>query len=232
MTCPDQGADDGLLHLRYRTRSRAPHISNEADRTSYMPASLPVSILDLVVIGVVLISALLAAVRGFTREVLAIVAWVTAAAVAWFLHPLLLPQLKNHISNPTLALAAAIGAIFVVTLLIVSIITVKFSDFVLDSRIGALDRTLGFVFGAARGFLICVIGWVFLAWLVQGKMPDWASTARSRPMLESTGSTLIAMLPDPEGVMAQLRKRQPEDVAQPPADTTPPRVTAPAPSRS
>jgi membrane protein required for colicin V production len=209
-----------------------PHISNDADRTTHMPASLPVSILDLVVIGVVLVSALLAAVRGFTREVLAIVAWVTAAAVAWFLHPLLLPQLKNHISNPTLALAAAIGAIFVVTLLIVSIITVKFSDFVLDSRIGALDRTLGFVFGAARGFLICVIGWVFLAWLVQGKMPEWASTARSRPMLEGTGNSLIGMLPDPEGVMAQVRKRQNEDVAQPPADTTPPRVTPPSPSRS
>ena len=43
---------------------------------------MPVSILDLVVIGVVLISALLAAVRGFTREVLAIVAWVAAAAAA------------------------------------------------------------------------------------------------------------------------------------------------------
>jgi membrane protein required for colicin V production len=35
---------------------------------------MPVSILDLVVLGVVVISALLAAVRGFTREVLAIVA--------------------------------------------------------------------------------------------------------------------------------------------------------------
>jgi membrane protein required for colicin V production len=157
---------------------------------------------------------------------------VTAAAVAWFLHPLILPRIKDHISNPTLALAAAIGAIFVVTLLIVSIITVRFSDFILDSRIGALDRTLGFVFGAGRGFLICVVGWVFLAWLVQGKMPDWATNARSRPMLESTGNTLIGMLPDPEGVMAQVRRRQNEDVAQPPADATPSRVAPPAPSRS
>jgi membrane protein required for colicin V production len=197
-----------------------------------MPASLPVSILDLVVIGVVLISALLAAVRGFTREVLAIVAWVTAAAVAWFLHPLILPRIKDHISNPTLALAAAIGAIFVVTLLIVSIITVKFSDFVLDSRIGALDRTLGFVFGAARGFLICVVGWVFLAWLVQGKMPEWATNARSRPILENTGNSLIAMLPDPEGVMARLRKRQNDDLAQPPADATPSPLAPATPSRS
>ena len=173
-----------------------------------MPASMPVSILDLVVIGVVLISALLASVRGFTREVLAIVAWVTAAAAAWFLHPIILPRIKEQVSNPNIALIVAIGAIFVVTLLIVSLITVKLSDFILDSRIGALDRTLGFLFGAARGFLICVIGWTFLAWLVQGKMPDWATTARARPMLENTSTTLISMLPDPDGVMAQFKKRQ------------------------
>ena len=192
-----------------------------------MPASLPVSILDLVVIGVVVISALLAAVRGFTREVLAIVAWVTAAAAAWFLHPLLLPKVKDHIANPTVALVVAIGAIFILILLVVSIITVKFSDFILDSRIGALDRTLGFVFGAARGLLICVIGWVFLAWLVQGKMPEWATTARARPMLENTGNSLIGMLPDPDGIMAQLKKRRGEDNAVTPADTGPAGPAAP-----
>jgi membrane protein required for colicin V production len=104
----------------------------------------------------------------------------------------------------------------------VSIITVKFSDFVLDSRIGALDRTLGFVFGAARGLLICVIGWVFLAWLVQGKMPDWATTARSRPMLENTGNTLLGMLPDPDGLMAQLRKRREEETGTPAPDAAAP----------
>jgi len=140
---------------------------------------MPISILDLVVIGVVVISALLAAVRGFTREVLSIVAWVAAGAAAWFLHPLALPYAKQYISSDTVSLVAAIGAIFIVTLIIVSIITVKISDLILDSRIGALDRTLGFVFGAARGFVICVIGWIFLGWLLQGKEPEWATTARS-----------------------------------------------------
>ena len=195
-----------------------------------MPASLPISILDLVVIGVVIISALLAAVRGFTREVLAIVAWVTAAAAAWFLHPLLLPKVKDHIANPTVALVVAVGGIFIVTLLIVSIVTVKLSDFILDSRIGALDRTLGFVFGAARGLLICVIGWVFLSWLVQGKMPEWATTARARPMLENTGNSLIGMLPDPDGIMAQLKRRRGEENNPlAPADASP--ATQPGPKR-
>ncbi len=187
---------------------------------------MPISILDLVVIGVVVISALLGAVRGFTREVLAFVAWASAAAAAWFLHPLVLPYAKQYISSDTVALVAAIGAIFIVTLIVVSIITVKVSDLILDSRIGALDRTLGFVFGAGRGFVICVIGWIFLSWLLQGKEPEWATTARSRPMLENTGSSIIAMLPDnPEGLLRQFR-RPGGDPAEP-AEPDPQRPPAP-----
>ena len=190
---------------------------------------MPVSILDLVVIGVIVVSALLAAVRGFTREVLAIAAWAAAAAAAWYLHPMALPMVKQYIKSDTVALVAAIGGIFVVTLIVVSIITVKLSDLILDSRIGALDRTLGFVFGAARGFLICVIGWVFLNWLLQGKNPEWATTARSRPALESTGNNLIAMLPDnPEGLLQQLRNRgAPEGDATEPVEPDPQRPPAP-----
>jgi membrane protein required for colicin V production len=194
---------------------------------------MPISILDLVVLGVIVISALLAAVRGFTREVLAIVAWITAAAAAWFLHPAVLPLAKQYINSNTVALVAAIGGIFIVTLIIVSIITVKVSDLILDSRIGALDRTLGFVFGAGRGFLVCVIGWVFLGWLLQGKNPEWAVQARTRPALENTGNNLIAMLPDnPEGLLQQLRNRQPEGEPAEPAEPDPQRPSPPqAPQR-
>lgn len=157
---------------------------------------MPVTILDLVVIGVVLISALLAAVRGLTREVLAIASWAAAAAVAWVFHPQLLPILKQYIPNDTIALIASIAALFLVTLIVVSLVTARISDFVLDSRIGALDRTLGFVFGAGRGILLAVIGYLFFAALMGDKnMPTWAKDAKAKPMLEETGRTLLTMLP-------------------------------------
>lgn len=189
---------------------------------------MPVSVLDLVVIGIVLISALLAAVRGFTREVLAIVAWVVAAAAAWYLHPTALPIAQQYISSNTVALVAAIGGIFVVTLIIVSIITVQISDLILDSRIGALDRTLGLFFGAARGFLICVIGWAFLGWLLQGKEPDWAASSRTRPAMENTRDNIIAMLPEnAEALLQRLRNKEAPTEAEP-AEPDPQRPAAPA----
>ncbi len=193
---------------------------------------MPFSVLDLVVIGIVLISALLAAVRGFTREVLAIVAWVVAAAAAWYLHPAALPIAQQYISSNTVALVAAIGGIFVITLIIVSIATVQISDLILDSRIGALDRTLGLVFGAARGFLICVIGWAFLSWLLQGNNPEWAANSRTRPAMESTRDSIIAMLPEnAEALIQNLRnKGAPDGEPAEPAEPDPQRGTAPAPA--
>jgi membrane protein required for colicin V production len=183
--------------------------------------NLPVSALDLVVLGIVLISALLAAVRGFTREVLAIASWVVAAAAAYALHPMVLPYLKDYIGNPQVALAAAIAAVFLCTLIIVSFVTVKVSDLILDSKIGALDRTLGFLFGAARGLLIAVIAFVFFDRLVGDKQqPDWVKTAKLRPILKETGDQIITLLPDdPEGMLAKWKaKRQLDgDPSEPPA---------------
>jgi membrane protein required for colicin V production len=166
------------------------------------------SYLDLGVIAIVLISAVLAMVRGFTREVLAIASWAAAAIAAIYFHPYLMPYVKPYVGKDTVALAISAAIVFFVTLIVVSVITVKISDAILDSKVGPLDRSLGFVFGAVRGVLLCVIAFVFFNWLVPVKaQPDWVKDARMKPMLQSTGEGLIAMLPDdPEGLLNRLRK--------------------------
>src|ERR1700754_1033401 len=107
--------------------------------------------LDFVLLGVMLISGLLALVRGFMREVLSIAAWGAAALVTLYSYAKLLPSAKAYFGSDTIALAVVIAGTFIGTLIIVSVITVRISDMILDSRIGALDRTLGFLFGLARG---------------------------------------------------------------------------------
>ena len=181
---------------------------------------MPFSVLDLVVLGIVLVSALLAAVRGVTREVLAILAWVVAGVAAWYGRPLLLPTVQQHVTSETAALFATMAAIFLGVLIVVSIFTVKISDLVLDSRIGAVDRSLGFLFGAARGFLICVICWMFLSFTQQGKMPEWASSARAAPLLEKSGAALTAQLPEDTAVMINqyLKKAKGEAPGTEPAE--------------
>lgn len=180
-------------------------------------SQLPISLLDLLVIGIVLLSALLASVRGFTREVLAIGSWVIAAIAAYAFHPSVLEFLEPHIANRQIALAAAIAAVFLVTLVIVTMITVKLSDLILDSSIGALDRTLGFLFGAARGFLIAAVAFLFFDKLVGEKQyPDWVRDAKLRPLLKESGDQLIALLPTDAGFLEKLKAKALQGTA--PAD--------------
>lgn len=172
---------------------------------------MPVTILDLVVIGIVLISGLLAMVRGFTREVLAIGSWAVAAVVAYFAYPKAAPLVMQYVVKqpPALVNGLALGGVFLATLFVSYIITSKLSDFILDSRVGALDRTLGFIFGTARGFLLAVIGFGFFSWLVNEKQqPSWVADAKFRPILVSSFDKMKAMLPEnlDESLTAPIKK--------------------------
>lgn len=191
------------------------------------------SYLDLAVITIVLVSGMLALLRGFTREVLAILSWVAAAFAAYYLHPMALPYVEPYIAKKEIALVASVAAVFVVALIVVSIFTVKLSDLILDSKIGALDRSLGFVFGAVRGALIAVVAFVFYSWLVpDANQPEWVRSARAKPFLQAGGDKLREWLPsDVEGIIAKIKAKKaggaPVEEA-PPSEAEPEKPEAPA----
>lgn len=189
------------------------------------------SYLDLAVIIVVLVSGLLALLRGFTREILAIFSWVAAAAAAYYFHPLALPYIKPYISKDEFALAAAVAAVFFLALILVSLVTVKLSDLILDSKVGALDRTLGFVFGAVRGALLAVVAFVFYGWLVpESNQPDWVRNARAKPFLQAGGEKLRELLPDDiDSIVARIKaKKNAPAIDEPPVETESEKSTTPS----
>ncbi|HEY8596239.1 MAG TPA: CvpA family protein [Devosiaceae bacterium] len=144
----------------------------------------------------VLISALLATVRGLTREVLSLLTWAGSAALAvymWHYHPEIA---RGYIREQVVADVTTVAATFLVSLIVLHLLTMRIADFVVDSKIGPLDRTLGFVFGAARGLLIAVVVVVFGQWLFSNNLPSWAQGSKSLPMLSSFGDGLIAVLPN------------------------------------
>lgn len=173
-----------------------------------------ITLLDGIVIVVMLVSALLAMYRGFLREVLSIASWGAAAAAAFLLHKQALPYVKPYIANDNIALGVTAVGIFVVTLLVVSWITMKISDFVLDSAFGALDRSAGFLFGAARGLLLIVVAMQFFNWFVPGpQQPKWVTAAKSKPIVDYLGDRLLAALPEnaEEAILQKLKKRPLDD---------------------
>jgi membrane protein required for colicin V production len=199
--------------------------------------------LDIGLLAVMLISGILAMVRGFMREILSIASWLIAAGVTLYGYARAEALVRDYVANDLLAKGIAIGGLFLITLLVVSLFTVKISDLILDSRVGALDRSLGFLFGLARGLVIMVVAFLFFAWLVPAKsQPDWVTNARSRVVLQATGDWLLSLLPDDPETAILKRLRPPKSGDEPaepgqsspvqPAPTQQPSPVRPVPDKS
>jgi membrane protein required for colicin V production len=155
-------------------------------------------LLDLILIGIMLISGLLALMRGFTREVLSLVAWGAAAIAAYFAirSPELVAFAGKYLEPEIVAKIAVGAAAFLIVLIIVSLISVKLSDAVVDSAAGAFDRTLGFVYGLARGLVLVVIAYLFYGWLIpMDRQETWVKDARSLPVIQSVGKMILSLVP-------------------------------------
>ena len=189
---------------------------------------MPITLLDGILVGFTLVSAMLAMVRGFSREILSIASWAAAAAAAFFFYPIVLPYVQPYIDNEKVAMAAAAGVVFVIALIVVTVLTMRIADFIIDSRIGALDRTLGFLFGAARGLLLLVVAVAFWNWLVDvNHRPEWVNNAKSKPFLDALVLKLEGVLP--EDIEPQIRARILGKEAPAENSTDPNTTTEPAP---
>ncbi|MBI2719019.1 MAG: CvpA family protein [Rhizobiales bacterium] len=178
-------------------------------------------LLDLILLGIMLISGLLALARGFTREALSLVAWGLAALAAYFAikQPKLLDLAMTKvpfITTPILAQIAVGAAAFLVVLVVVSVVSVKISDMVVDSSAGGFDRTLGFFYGLARGFVLVAIAYLFYGWLLPfDRQEVWVKEARSLPYIKYVGDKLLAFMP--AEIADTLSKTALQKTTEPPA---------------
>jgi len=160
----------------------------------------PITYLDAALLAICFISGLLAMYRGFAREMLSIVSWVVAAAaVLYFViyHKPIAQDLAQQMGTQVAVSQIVIGAvIFLIVLIVVHLITSRISDAILDSRIGMIDRVLGFIFGVLRGFILIVVPYMFY----EAFFPDpnthfpWVREAKSLPYIKATGDTLRSVL--------------------------------------
>lgn len=153
---------------------------------------------DLVIAGVLLLSGVLAFFRGAVRELLSVAGWVGAAAATYYGFGYLQPLARELIGMALLADIAAGSAIFVVSLIAISMASSVISRHVKESGLGAVDRSLGFVFGLARGALLVCIAYVMIAWaLLPDEQPNWLREAKALPLVEyGAGLVLLAIPPE------------------------------------
>ncbi len=113
--------------------------------------------LDVIFLIIIGISSLVGIARGMTKELLSLVGWILAAAALFYLVPLLNPFTEKYIASKLLSnLVTGMGVLIVFS--IIWVLTVdKLASLIRSSKLSALDRLFGFVFGMARGAIIIIL---------------------------------------------------------------------------
>jgi len=156
-----------------------------------------VNFVDICVLAVIGISALLALSRGLVKEVLSILSWVGAVVAVIFLMPRLEPIVGQYIKEPLLAQIASGIGIFIVALVVFGIVNHYLSANVRSSALGALDRSLGLIFGVVRGGVVVSVAYILMSWAMPNpaSRPDVIREARTEPLVAEGATFLKSLLP-------------------------------------
>ena len=164
---------------------------------------LPFTAFDLAVIGVVALSAVFALIRGATREVLAVVAWVGAFAVAYYGFADVRAMLARTVESELVADGLTLAVVFLLPLIAFKVATVALARRVRGSGLGSFDRIAGAVFGVARGLLIVCLAYLGLSLLLEpADHPRWVRDARTLPYVRDGVTLLRGLVPDDRGAAA------------------------------
>ncbi|HEV7157040.1 MAG TPA: CvpA family protein [Caulobacteraceae bacterium] len=146
--------------------------------------------------AIVLISALLGLLRGGTREVVTLSAFVAGAAAAIVGARFAAPVVRRFIHTPWLAHVVAFVALFLIVYVIVRLIGGRLIQGVRETSLSGPDRLFGAAIGVARGAV--VVGLVVI--LIEAatpveRMPGWFTHAKLYPVANVAGHTLRVLAP-------------------------------------
>ena len=188
-----------------------------------------ITVIDVLVVAVILVSAGYAAWRGLVSETFAIFKWVAAGYFALRFTPAFQPLVRGVITTPWLQYITVFICAFLLVFIPLSIMAHRFSESIRKSEIGAVDRTLGFVFGIGRGLVIVGVAYIAFAALVPLRdHPQTLTRARLFPLILNTSDVLLSLVPNstaqfqrPPATVQAARPPQPppRPAAAPPAET-------------
>jgi membrane protein required for colicin V production len=150
--------------------------------------------IDYAAFVVIAISIAWGAWRGLVREVVSLAGWIIAFLAANLLAGPAGEALPESLGGPELRVLLAFIGIFVVTLALATLMALLLSKILKAAGLASLDRTLGAVFGVARGLLI-VLAFGLIAGLTRlpGE-PAWKESVMG-PVLARTAMQLQPWLP-------------------------------------
>lgn len=159
--------------------------------------SLPFNLVDVGFVAILVISGILAYLRGFVRETLSVVAWVGATFATLYGYRYLEPHARQIVENRMIADVVTAVALFVATLSVLTLAAHFAARKVRDSAAGGFDRSMGFVFGIFRGLVLVSLVFLSATWFWgRQDLPKPLREARTYPLIEGSTEMLLALIPD------------------------------------
>ncbi|SUO97603.1 CvpA family protein [Suttonella ornithocola] len=155
-----------------------------------------INILDAILGGIVIISALVGIARGLVREILSLAAWVIALWVAYkFSEQVSAQFVSQFIVDDRISYLASFGLLFILSLFAIGLLNLLIASLFNATGLTGFDRLLGMLFGIARGVIIGALV-VFFASLYPGidKEPWWQQS-KLVPGFSNLANWGIAKLP-------------------------------------
>ncbi|MGD2134129.1 MAG: CvpA family protein [Maricaulaceae bacterium] len=157
---------------------------------------------DFGVIGVVLLSTIVAFARGFVRELLSVAAFIAAAIAALWAPPTVVPAVEQAIQPYWLAFAVVVVGVFLAVFVGVTMISHSLTSMLYrGDRVGFFDRVLGIAFGGARGLLLAALFVLFFNVAVTPS-PSWMTDAQSYPLVFKAAHAIQTLAPESARIAA------------------------------
>ncbi len=149
---------------------------------------------DVIILIIIFISALFAFFRGFSLELLSISGWILSFVGSYAYGSSLINTVNKLITNILISTVISYIVIFLIIFIVFSFFTRKFSVYIKDSYVGLIDKSLGFVFGMLRGYLIVGLCFFCFDYFYQGKKLDFIDNSKIVPLIKITNHSIIGFL--------------------------------------
>ena len=159
------------------------------------------NIVDFATIIVLVISGVLATLRGLTREIMGLAGWPISIVAARLTAPYIEPLLTDMIRVEGISSALAWGTPFIVVVVLWFAFSSVVSPGLSKAGLGGLDRWLGFLFGLIRGFVIVLVTYIGAVIAAEGedRLPGLVTDAQIIPTLRESAHLTSGMLPPDMG---------------------------------
>lgn len=153
------------------------------------------TVVDVVVIFVIFLSALFSLIRGFVKEAISLATWIIAIWLAATFAPKLAAALPNSIESEAVRQAVGFGVLFVLTLMVGALVNMLVAQVVKKTGLSSADRIFGVAFGILRGGLIVIV-FVVIGGMTPLPEADWWQSSVLLQWFESAAIVIQDYIPD------------------------------------